>query len=59
MVSDVMGRLVEHGLPVLGVARVARYPQVAHAPAAPGASRAGAQMQGIQPTRCGMPGATE
>jgi hypothetical protein len=33
MVADVMWRLVEHGLPVIDVTRVAGDPEVAHAPA--------------------------
>jgi len=33
MVPDIVGRLVEHGLPVLRVARVAQNPEVAHASA--------------------------
>ena len=51
----VVRRFEEHRLPELVVAAVARDPDVSHAAAAAGPSRAGSQRHGVQLT-CALPG---
>jgi hypothetical protein len=59
-VADLVGRLVEPGIPVvLGAARRAPQRRMTHARPRSAASLAESQMHGSQETFCGIPGASE